>query len=216
MSTLQRDRDATAVTVRRAGPDDLPQLAAVLARAFDEDPLMRWYLPRAERRVGLLERFYRANLEHVYLPRGEVYVDAMGTGAALWAPPGRWQLGPRELLTMAPAMMRFGRRALLGLGALARKGRLHPQQPPHFYLALLGVLPAAQRQGVGSALLEPVLAQCDARGIPAYVESSSERNLTLYERHGFRVTDATRAPRGPRIWTLWRPPRSARSSEERG
>jgi ribosomal protein S18 acetylase RimI-like enzyme len=77
---------------------------------------------------------------------------------------------------------------------------------PHCYLAILGVDPEAQRRGLGSRLLRPVLARCDRERVPAYLESSKEANIAFYERHGFAVTDEVALPRGPRLWLMWRRP----------
>jgi hypothetical protein len=56
-------------------------------------------------------------------------------------------------------------------------------------------------------MMAPVLEQCDRDGLGAYLESSAERNIDFYARHGFRVTDERRLPRGPRLWPMWREPR---------
>ena len=48
--------------------------------------------------------------------------------------------------------------------------------------------PAHQGTGIGTALLEPVLATCDRDGVPAYLESSKEANVPYYERFGWKVT----------------------------
>jgi hypothetical protein len=56
-------------------------------------------------------------------------------------------------------------------------------------------------------VLQPVLEQCDADGIAAYLESSKERNIDFYARHGFRVTGELHLPRGPTMWLMWRDPR---------
>ena len=84
--------------------------------------------------------------------------------------------------------------------------RSHPPAP-HYYLAVLGTDPEAQGRGVGSALMRPVLDACDRDGIPAYLESSKERNIDFYARHGFRVTEEVRMPKGPPVWPMWRDPR---------
>jgi hypothetical protein len=46
------------------------------------------------------------------------------------------------------------------------------------------------------------------RQLPAYLESSSERNLALYGRHRFEVTSKVAIPDGPTIWPMWRQPQS--------
>ena len=54
----------------------------------------------------------------------------------------------------------------------------------------------------------PVLARCDADGIPAYLESTKPRNIAFYERHGFAVTGTIApAPDGPPMWCMWRDPK---------
>jgi len=63
-----------------------------------------------------------------------------------------------------------------------------------------------QGHGLGVAVMEPVLRRCDEDGIGAYLESSKERNVPYYRRHGFEVVDEIDLPRGPRIWLMWREP----------
>jgi GNAT superfamily N-acetyltransferase len=83
----------------------------------------------------------------------------------------------------------------------------HPHEP-HWYLNVLSTLPSRQGQGLGARALAPILARCDADGIPAYLESSNPRNMTLYRRHGFVETDATiDLPDGPSLYPMWRLPR---------
>jgi ribosomal protein S18 acetylase RimI-like enzyme len=84
----------------------------------------------------------------------------------------------------------------------------HPHDPSHWYLFILGTEQAAQGRGLGSALLAQMLARVDTDGMPVYLESSNERNLALYGRYGFETTSQVAIPGGPRIWPMWREPRT--------
>ena len=72
---------------------------------------------------------------------------------------------------------------------------------------MIGVRPDLQRRGAGSALMNAALEQCDRDRIPAYLESSLERNLPFYERHGFETIEQVDVPGGgPHLWLMWREP----------
>ena len=188
--------------VRTATADDVGVLARTLARAFHDDPLAEFSHPRASRREARLAFFFTGRLRTLVDEELCVCSDER-TGAALWAPPDRWHVPGREALRTVRLL---NRRAPLVAAGFARMERRHPREP-HFYLATLGVSPEAQGRGLGSALLAPMLERCDREGVPAYLESSKERNLAFYGRHGFRVREEMRFPRGPRLWLMWRDPR---------
>ena len=63
---------------------------------------------------------------------------------------------------------------------------------PHWYLPLIAADPARQGQGLGTALMEAAIARIDADGLPAYLESSNPRNISLYERFGFERSARSR------------------------
>ena len=187
--------------------------AAVLARAFFDDPHQMHLIPDAERRARLSPGVYRGLVHYVFLCSDQVYTTP-GTvqGVAVWLPPGesfmtigRWfrtgllraalRLSPREI-----------RRALM---AQSGESRVHEarMQGPHWYLELLGVEPSCQGQGIGGRLIQPTLAQADADGLPCYLETGTEKNVRFYEKHGFEVIAEEMLPGGgPRFWAMMRPP----------
>ena len=75
---------------------------------------------------------------------------------------------------------------------------LHPQAS-HWHLPLIGVDPAHQGKGIGSSLLSHVLNLCDALKISTYLEATSPRNASLYERHGFEPVGRIQAADLPRL-----------------
>ena len=197
---------ATAHQVRKATTADLPALARVLARAFLEDPVAKWSCPGERRRARANERFFAFRLRQL-IGQEQVYTTPEVAGAALWALPDRWRMTAREALGLAPLAPAMAWRLPRVMRGLVRVERAHPETPPHFHLAVLGTEPARQGEGIGSALLAPVLALCDRDHVPAYLESSKEANIAFYSRHGFRVTGELRLPKGPPVWPMWRSPR---------
>ncbi|HEY5026375.1 MAG TPA: GNAT family N-acetyltransferase [Acidimicrobiales bacterium] len=193
-------------TARKATVADVDALATTLARAFDDDPLTTWLFPAAEARRRKLPTFFRSLLR-ASLPFGEVYTNGEAQCAAIWNPPGTFPMGWVTDTRLGLATTR-----LVGLRiAVCAKGLMyfashHPKER-HWYLQMLGTEPDVQSRGLGSAILAPVLERCDREGERVYLESSKERNIPFYARHGFAVTQEIQVPRGPVVWAMWRDPR---------
>ena len=95
------------------------------------------------------------------------------------------------------------------MGVFDYTERLHQRAMPgpHWYLMALGVAPASQGQGIGSSLIQPVLAQADAAGLPCYLETETKRNVAFYQKHGFEALTAEKPPRHDlMLWTMARQP----------
>ena len=162
-----------------------------------------------ERRRQLgLHSFFTSQINRQYLPGGHVYTTEDQAGAAVWGSPDRHRSGLAELLQLLPtAPFLLSARAIRALRLLFEVDSLHPNEP-HWYLATLGTVPERQGQGVGAALLQPVLALADEEGMPAYLESSKERNVPFYSRFGFEVVEELHSKVGsPPLWRMWREPR---------
>jgi ribosomal protein S18 acetylase RimI-like enzyme len=197
---------AAASSVRKATPADAPRLALALASAFQDDPVITWVFPDEQRRRAVLPAFMEFRLRRLAFPHDQIWMTGDGEAAAVWfPPPGTGQESRWQRLRLLPPLVRFlGLRTASVLGGLNRMEERHPQAPPHWYLFILGAERAAQGQGLGSALLSHMLARIDADGMPAYLESSKERNIAFYVRHGFEVTSEVVIPDGPKIWPMWR------------
>lgn len=140
-----------------------------------------------------------------------MYVTEDLSGAALWGPPDRERHAVAELVQLLPTAPFLASPHTLGaLRLMFKVESLHPTER-HWYLFTLGTAPERQGKGVGSALLETVLAHIDDEGDPAFLESSKERNVSLYARFGFEVIHQVPSKRGsPPIWRMWREPRVPR------
>lgn len=191
---------------RQATHDDIRPLAAALARAFDDDPVMIWLFgDKSGKRVKRLARFF-AHEAHRHQKHGQVLTTADHEGAAFWDAPDTWRPGFADLIRslpiLGPAINVRIPRSLRGFQVIEAA---HPRAP-HWYLSVLGTDPPAQGKGVGRTLVQPILDRCDREGLGAYLESSKEKNISYYERFGFTVTGEVRLPDGPLLWPMWRDP----------
>ena len=190
-----------------AGSGDAAQTAQILARAFHDDPVFGWIFPGESSRDRRLRRYFETELDHESLRHGAVEVacvDGRAAGAAVWFPPGAWSPGT-EASALPGYLRAFGRRLAVVSQYQAVAVGAHPREPPHWYLAIIGVDPVRQGCGVGAALLRSRLMRCDDEGLPAYLESSNPVNVPLYQHFGFRVTGALGLPAGaPVVSTMWR------------
>ncbi len=190
-------------TVRLATLNDLPQMARVQVRAFEDDPLITWMLPPDDfdRRATLLfDCMIRASMIHE-----SIYTTDDGVCAAVWAPPESWAFSEEQIGMMAgPFAEAAGERVDLASGVLTEMAEVHPAEA-HWYLEVLGTHPDWQRRGIASAVLAPVLGHCDADGLPAYLETQRESNVPFYRRHGFEVIGTKQLSNGgPNMWLMWR------------
>ena len=84
---------------------------------------------------------------------------------------------------------------------------------PHWHLMVLGVEPS-NRDALGENLIEPVLSQADAEGVPCYLETFNPGNVTFYKKLGFRIEGAGQIPGGPNFWAMVRAPQGVAALEK--
>lgn len=202
-----------STTIHRATTADTPQLVAVLTQAFDREPFIDWLIKRGRGRPQRIHQLFSTYLRLAFT-HGEVYTTSDVSGAALWIKPGHWRRGLltqiRLLSTMINAVgpLRIGSHLLS-----ARDTQAYHPPVPHYYLLALGTEPDRQQQGIGTALMQPILARCDAEGIPAYLETPTPEHVLFYRGRGFKVLDTLQLTHdGPRVWFMWRQPKDNSSA----
>lgn len=183
--------------IHEATDADVPQLARVLAAAFDEYPWTRWSIPAVgySERLEVLQAIYlRHALEH-----GLVLTDSGQHGVAAFLAPGSPAPSEADQARIA---------ALMGDRFAALLAEQLPEHPADAWeLATIGVDPGKWGQGVASAILSGGLRRLDASAATTVLETSDPRNVALYSRHGFTVETTTYIPAGPVVHTMRRPSR---------
>lgn len=188
----------------------LAQGAMLLARVFQHAPDMTYLLGNESRAFQKRTlRFYQAIIRTGLL-YGETYTSPELAGLAVWIKPENNNITLGILLRTRLLVSLLA----LGPGPATRfmksanyleKLQKEVISEPHWILIQLGVEPRKQGKGLGSWLVQPVLDKADAGGVPCYVESADERNLSFYKRHGFEVRRTGQVPGGgPQGWILIR------------
>ena len=171
------------MTIKIAQVSDEAGAIDALTLAFSIDPMVRWSLPDPAKYLTifpLIARAFGGNSFEV----GTAYIANGFSGTALWLPPG---IGSDEDSLARLFDENVGDDVKEDIPSIFEQmEKFHPTEP-HWYLPMIGVDPAYQGAGLGSALMTEALKAVDRDGLIAYLESSNPRNISLYERHGFEV-----------------------------
>ena len=193
---------------------DIAPAGRALARAFQDDPLLRFLEPREAHRRRWLPALHGAHVR-MTLGIGRVYGvrDDAGevAGAICLAPPGTYPPGAlRSAELVAGVMMQPTtppprlRDLIRGARYVMPLARLHPKLP-HWYVVMVGVAPELQGLGAGRALMGRAIDLAEADGLPLYLETQTEKNVRFYESRGFEVVEHLHPhPEGPPSWTMIR------------
>lgn len=201
----------TDLHITPAREADLPAAARVLAEAFRDDPVMAAILPGG-RRIERLTTLFTALLRGAAFETGSVDLARRSDGdeilgVAAWEGPGAASLPWRQLPGYLSAL---GVAGIVRAAALSSRLARHRPRSPHWYLAQIGVSPAARGLGVGGALLRSRLETLDVTRTTAYLESSTPDNRRLYGRLGFEEIAPIPGNRGASPMAMLRPPAPAR------
>lgn len=165
------------------GPVEQSPAIRVLTLAFSTDAAVRYMFPTASAYLAAFPRLAAA-MGGAALEAGTAWLADGEAAAALWLPPGLSPDGDAIGAVVAEFAPMERLEVLMQVGELI--DHFHPKEP-HWYLPMIGVDPLRQGRGYGSALMKAALRRVDEAGLPAYLESSSPRNVPLYERHGFEI-----------------------------
>ncbi|MCV2869804.1 GNAT family N-acetyltransferase [Defluviimonas sp. WL0002] len=187
--------------VRKASPDEIESVAAVMDLGFVTDPTARYFLPRAE-------QYFHGHRQYARLcaapgfDSGTVFAFSMMMGAAIWYPPGI-KADYAALEELVQAVVQPEQQKLFS-DLIEACVRYRPNGD-FASLELIAVDPAHSGNGVGAALLREGLTLFDQKGVPVYLESSNPRNLSFYRRAGFDLLAEVRVGDGPARYPMLRP-----------
>jgi GNAT superfamily N-acetyltransferase len=178
------------------------EAAALLTRAFFDYPMWAWVMPHEDHRRRALPIAMRASVIW-----GLILDEAYGIGSplqgmAIWAPPGMADadIDPdNSRIDWDSVVAAIGDEGMRRFELMIEVEK--PLRDAHipangWYLPWLGVEPATQRTGAGSALLRAMWARLDPRGCPTYLETEKPANVPYYVKQGYEVVHEGVLPGG--------------------
>lgn len=189
--------DAMLIRNLRAG--DRADFIAVMAQAFEADPLfVEAFGARGEggwerRIVSFLSFMFDMNRLMQGTPRG-VFVDGRLSACALLEPPVSRLASAvgafASALRFLPVACTLPARATAFLNSYTKRTRAAAPRDPHGYLVMVGVRPEAQGHGFGRQLVEDAIERTrrNPRATGIALDTENEANVGLYQRWGFRKT----------------------------
>lgn len=180
-----------------------------MADAFLDDPGWQAVGPDDPSRLHGYIRRVCGGVLRVCARRGgqiwQVERDGKTVGVLSSLDPGQWP--PPQLPSLAAQAVGpiLGGPSVL-VRSLKADNAMHRGHPDdtHLFVWMLAVSPAAQRTGVGRALLSTALARADQLGVSTYLDTAKPANRPYYASFGFRETGETPLPRGASLWFMMR------------
>ena len=171
---------------------DIPKSGAVLADAFQHDPVWNNVFAGGaamEQRKSVFETPVRYSLMF-----GEAYATSEKLeGIVAWVPGDLADMTAWRMIRSGAIWsgMRIGAKLLRRMEPvnkpLQSDRKENMRGSPFLYLQIFGVASEFQRQGFGGKLLRALIEKSEQAGIPIYLETETEPNVRMYEKFGFRL-----------------------------
>jgi ribosomal protein S18 acetylase RimI-like enzyme len=195
-------------------PEHVKEACKVAGRAFQDDPIMVFTYPDEEEREQKAEYgFYM--LYNYGIKHGLAYSTSKNLeGSTIWFPPDK-------VYPSTWAMMRYGgfytmRKVGLKLKAMKKtmtifkyEEKKHKELAPfdHWYFQNIAVEPEEQGKGYGGLLISTMLKTIEGDNLPVYLETNTEKAMSIYQKYGFEILEYSIIPETPvPLWCMLRNP----------
>ncbi|HKO80658.1 MAG TPA: GNAT family N-acetyltransferase [Chitinophagaceae bacterium] len=171
----------------RATYEDKDHIVNILSRSFDDNKSVNYIIKQDAKRQLRLKKLMEYSFDICY-SFGDVFLTDDKKGCALVVMPDKKRTTLKSILLDAKLAV-----SCIGLSnikkAMARESKIKSIHPkgPMYYLWFIGVDPAEQKKGIGTSLLEGIIAESQAQKRPIYLETSTLKNIPWYEKFQFKI-----------------------------
>lgn len=171
----------------RAEYSDKGLIVNILAQSFEGNKSVDYIVKQDRKRPERLRKLMEYSFDVCYL-FGDVFLSDDKKGCALIVMPDKKKTTFKAILLDVKLVL-----SVIGLSnvkkAMSRESKinkLHPKEP-FYYLWFIGVDPAEQNRGIGTALLNDIIIEAKKKQRPIYLETSTLKNIPWYEKFGFFI-----------------------------
>ncbi|MEM7712749.1 MAG: GNAT family N-acetyltransferase [Cyanobacteria bacterium P01_A01_bin.68] len=167
----------------------IKRIARILAESFMDDPSFKFTYGENVKKIQALDAFFELFVNDA-MQRGEIVIAPEDQGVCIWYPESVEIFNKQFeqiLVDVASTVYNFageesGKRFEHLIQTIGDK---EPERT-HCEVFFIGLKPEARGKGIGQNLIKPVLDYADKNQVSCYLVSSSSRNISFYERHGFQ------------------------------
>lgn len=190
-------------TLYKLQAKDISKSGQVLGRAFRQDPVWGKIFKDADDEQWSL--FFERPARYC-LKFGQVYAPSEGLEGIM-----AFALNDHADMTLLSALRAGTFKMVFRKGGMALMGsmfRLQPIMAPleasrkatmegrdYIYLMVLGVAPDKQGKGHGKKMLMSLCRYADKVNLPIYLETATDKNIQMYEKAGFEITEKVMHPK---------------------
>ena len=179
---------------------DIPKVGAVLADAFQHDPVWKKVFEGESKIDQKFCAFFETPIRYC-LKYEEVYTISENLeGIAAWVPGDLadmtiWRLIRSGAIRSGMKMGAKLAKKMKPVFKQLQKDRKENMKGKLFiYLLIIGVASKFQGQGFGGKLLRALIEKSERVGIALYLETETEDNVKMYERFGFKLVKQITLP----------------------
>jgi GNAT superfamily N-acetyltransferase len=191
-------------------PGQTEEAADVLAQAFEDYPMMRYFFADHTRTyldcvVGMFT--LGCKVRHALKsPLLGCELDATLIGVAYADLPSSPEIPEKLKEEFGPFLELVGLAAQEKFDIYRALKEKYTPDADHVYLQAIGVTPAAQGTGAGGALLDALhkISEADSTSTGVALDTQNPKNVTLYEKYGYEVSGHEHMEEVP-CWFMFRP-----------
>lgn len=171
----------------RATYKDKPRIVDILASSFQDNQSVNYIAKQDNKRAKRIRNLMAYSFEVCYL-FGEVFLTEDKKACALILYPDKKKTTLKSTLLDIQLII-----SCIGIEnvrkALSREAKISKLQPKDhsWYLWFIGVDPKYQNHGIGSELLNNIIAENEKKKRGVYLETSTRKNLPWYDKFGFKI-----------------------------